>query len=46
MFPHEGVDLENNEGKRIKEKGHTKKLYLRNTESVEEVIDAYYLDEV
>ncbi|KAK4713526.1 hypothetical protein R3W88_019433 [Solanum pinnatisectum] len=46
VFPHGAVELENKEGTRFKVNGQRIKVYLGKSESVQEVIEAYYLDEV
>ncbi|KAK4731562.1 hypothetical protein R3W88_024550 [Solanum pinnatisectum] len=46
VLPHRAVELENSEGTRFKVNGQRIKVYLGNTESVQEVVEAYYLDEV
>ncbi|KAK4729897.1 hypothetical protein R3W88_022885 [Solanum pinnatisectum] len=46
MLPHGAVELENSEGTRFMVNGQRIKIYLGNTESVQEVVEAYYLDEV
>ncbi|KAK4733611.1 hypothetical protein R3W88_007872 [Solanum pinnatisectum] len=46
VFPHGAVELENKEGIRFKENGHRIKVYMGKSESMQEVIEAYYLDEV
>ena len=43
-FPHRVVDVENNEGTRFKVNGQRINIYLGNTESVQIVVEAYYLD--
>ncbi|KAK4706793.1 hypothetical protein R3W88_033643 [Solanum pinnatisectum] len=46
VFPHGAAELENKEGTRFKVNGQRIKVYTGKLESVEEVIEAYYLDEV
>ncbi|XP_049391616.1 uncharacterized protein LOC125856075 [Solanum stenotomum] len=46
IFPHGAVELENKEGTRIKVNGQRIKVYMGKSESVQEVIDTYYLDKV
>ena len=46
LFPHGGVELETKEGVRFKVNGQQIKLYFGHVESVNEVIEAYHLDEV
>ncbi|KAK4733614.1 hypothetical protein R3W88_007875 [Solanum pinnatisectum] len=46
VLPHGAVELENSEGTRFKVNGQRIKIYLGNTESVQEVVEAYFLDEV
>ncbi|XP_049406243.1 uncharacterized protein LOC125869880 [Solanum stenotomum] len=46
VFQHGAVELENKEGTRFKVNGQMIKVYLGKFESVDEVIEAYYLDEV
>ena len=45
VFPHGAVELETKEGVRFKVNGERIKLYFGHTASVNEVIEAYYLDE-
>ena len=45
LFPHGAVELETKEGVRFKLNGEQIKLYFGHTESVNEVIEAYRLDE-
>ncbi|KAK4707447.1 hypothetical protein R3W88_032994 [Solanum pinnatisectum] len=45
VFPHGAVELKNKEGTRFKVNGQKIKVYLGKSESVQEVIGAYYLDE-
>ena len=45
LFPHGAVELETEEGVRFKVNGGRIKLYLGITESANEVIEAYHLDE-
>ena len=45
LFPHGAVELETKEGVRFKVNGERIKLYFGHTESVNEVIEAYHLDE-
>ena len=45
VFPHGAVELEIKERVRFTVNGERIKLYFRHTASVNEVIDAYYLDE-
>lgn len=46
LFPHGAVELENKEGTRFKLNGKRIKVYMEKKESVKEVVEAYYLDEV
>ena len=46
LFPHGAVELETKEGVRFKVNGQRIKIYLGHVESVNEVIEAYHLDEV
>ncbi|KAK4733816.1 hypothetical protein R3W88_008077 [Solanum pinnatisectum] len=46
VLPHGAVELENSEGTRFMVNGKRIKIYPGNTESVQEVVEAYYLDEV
>ncbi|XP_015169938.1 uncharacterized protein [Solanum tuberosum] len=46
VFPHGEVELENKEGTRFKVNGQRIKVYLGKSDSVQEVIKAYHLDEV
>ena len=46
LFHHGAVELETKEGVRFKVNGQRIKIYLRHAESVNEVIEAYHLDEV
>ncbi|XP_015084201.1 uncharacterized protein LOC107027583 [Solanum pennellii] len=46
LFPHGAVELKISERTRFKVNGQRIKLYLGNAESVQEAIEAYYLDEV
>ncbi|KAK4723872.1 hypothetical protein R3W88_026651 [Solanum pinnatisectum] len=46
VFPHEDVKLENKEGTRFKVNGQRFKVYLGKEDSVQEVVEAYYIDEV
>ena len=46
LFPHGAVELEIKEGVRFKVDGQHIKIYFRHAESVNEVIEAYHLDEV
>ncbi|KAK4733882.1 hypothetical protein R3W88_008143 [Solanum pinnatisectum] len=46
VLPHGAVELENSEGTRFMVNGQRIKIYLGNAESVQEVVEAYYLDEV
>ena len=46
LFPHGAVELENKEGVRFKVNGQRIKIYFGHVESVNEVIEAYHLDEV
>ena len=45
-IPHRVVELENKEGVRFKVNGQRIKIYFGHTESANEVIEAYHLDEV
>ena len=45
VFPHGGVELVTKEGVRFKVNGEQIKLYFGHTVSVNEVIEAYHLDE-
>ena len=45
LFFHGAVELETKEGVRFKVNGERIKLYFGHTASVNEVIEAYYLDE-
>ena len=45
LFPHGAVELETKEGVRFKENGQRIKPYFGHDESVNEVIEAYHLDE-
>ena len=45
VFPHGGVELVTKEGVRFKVNGEQIKLYFGHTISVNEVIEAYHLDE-
>ena len=45
-FPHGAVELETKEGVRFKMNGERIKLYFGHTALVNEVIEAYHLDEV
>ena len=45
VFPHGEVDLKTKEGVRFKVNRERIKLYFGHTTSVNEVIEAYYLDE-
>ena len=46
LFPHRAVELETKEGVRFKVYGQRIKIYFGHTESANEVIEAYHLDEV
>ena len=46
VLPHGAVELENSDGTRFLVNGQRIKVYLGNAESVQEVVEAYYLDEV
>ena len=46
VLPHGAVERENSEGTRFMVNGQRMKIYLGNAESVQEVIEAYNLDEV
>ncbi|KAK4737398.1 hypothetical protein R3W88_001095 [Solanum pinnatisectum] len=46
VLPHGVVELENSEGTRFKVNGQRIKINLGNAESVQEVVEAYYVDEV
>ena len=46
LFPHGEIELENKEGVRFKVNGQQIKIYLRHTETANEVIEAYHLDKV
>ena len=46
LFPHGEVTLETKDGVRFKVNGQRIKIYLGHAESVNEVIEAYHLDEV
>ncbi|KAK4733857.1 hypothetical protein R3W88_008118 [Solanum pinnatisectum] len=46
VFPHGAVELENKEGTRFKVNGQRNIVYMGKEESVQEVVEAYYLDEV
>ena len=46
VSPHGAVELETKEGVRFKVNGERVKLYFGHTASVNEVIEAYHLDEV
>ena len=45
VFPHGAVELKNKEGVRFKVNRERIKLYFGHAESVNEVIEAYHLDE-
>ena len=45
VFPHRAVELETKEGVRFKVNGERIKFYFGHTTSVNEVIEAYHLDE-
>ena len=45
VFPHGELELETKEGVRFKVNGERVKLYFGHTASVNEVIEAYHLDE-
>ena len=44
-FPHGAVELKTQEGVRLKVNRERIKLYFRHTASVNEVVEAYHLDE-
>ncbi|XP_069151913.1 uncharacterized protein [Solanum lycopersicum] len=46
VFPHGAVELKNKEGVKFKVKRQHIKIYLGHAEKANEVIEAYYLDEV
>ncbi|MCQ8086685.1 hypothetical protein NP254_23795 [Salmonella enterica] len=46
VLPHGAVELENSEGTRFMVNRQRIKTYLGNAESVQEVLEAHYLDEV
>lgn len=46
MFPHGAVEQEKKEGTRFRVIRERIKVYLGHAESVNEVVDAYYIDEV
>ncbi|KAK4729797.1 hypothetical protein R3W88_022785 [Solanum pinnatisectum] len=46
VFPYEAVELKNKERTRFKLNGQRIKVYIGKEESVKEVVEAYYLDEV
>ncbi|KAK4713355.1 hypothetical protein R3W88_019262 [Solanum pinnatisectum] len=46
VLPNGEVELENSEGPRFIVNGQRIKIYLGNAESVQEVVEAYYLDKV
>ena len=46
LFPHGEVELETKEGVRFKVNGQRIKIYFGHAEFVNEVIEAYHLDEV
>ena len=46
LFPHGAAELETKEGVRFKVNGQQIKIYIGHAESANEVIEAYYLDEV
>ena len=46
LFPHGAVELETKEGVQFKVNGKHIKIYFGHAESVNEVIEAYHLDEV
>lgn len=46
VFPHGVVELKNKEEMRFKVNVQRIKVYLGQSESVQEMIEAYYLDEV
>ena len=46
LFPHGEIELENKEGVRFKVNGQRIKIYLEHAETMNEVIDAYHLDDV
>ena len=45
LFPHGAVELETKEGLRFKVNGERIELYFGHTESENEVVEAYHLDE-
>ena len=46
LFPHGAVELKNKEGVRFKVNGERIKIYFGHIASVNELIEAYHLDEV
>ncbi|KAK4729739.1 hypothetical protein R3W88_022727 [Solanum pinnatisectum] len=46
VFPHGAVELKNKEGTRFKVNGQRIKVYMGKEKSVQEMVEAYYLDEV
>lgn len=46
VFPHGAVEFENKEGAKFPVNVKSIKIYLRNAESVHEVVESYLLDEV
>ncbi|XP_049397352.1 uncharacterized protein LOC125861521 [Solanum stenotomum] len=46
VFPHGAVELKNKEGTRFNVNGQRIKVYTGKEEIVQEVVEAYYLDEV
>ena len=46
VLPHGAIELENKEGTRFQLNGQRIKVYMGKLESMQEVIEAYYLDEI
>ena len=46
LFPHGAVKLENNEDVRFKMNGQRIKIYLGHAETINELMEAYHIDEV
>ncbi len=46
VLPQGAIELENKDGTRFMVNGQRIKIYLGNEENVQEVVEAYYLDEV
>ncbi len=46
VLPHGVIELENRDGTRFMVNGQRIKVYLGNVESVQEVVETYYLDKV